>query len=266
MYDRYNRKINYLRISVTDRCNLRCEYCMPPEGVPLLKHDDILSFDEILEIVKLVVPMGIDKIRITGGEPLVRKGIVDLIAMISRVSGIRDLSITTNAILLDQLAGPLKAAGLHRVNVSMDSTDPEKYAAITRGGDVNKVFAGIEKAKKVGLRPIKLNCVIRKSLDEPDALLVKKYAVDNGLQVRFIHEMDMETGYFMPVIGGEGGDCEHCNRLRLTSDGFVKPCLFSPKAYSVRELGPAEAIKKALDNKPKCGGINPNGSFYNIGG
>lgn len=266
MYDRFNREINYLRISVTDRCNLRCTYCMPPEGVPALKHADILSFDEILEVVKLVVPMGVSKIRITGGEPLVRKGIVELVAMIAQVPGIRDLGMTTNAILLDCFADALKIAGLHRVNISMDTTDPQKYASITRGGDINQVFAGIEKAKQVGLRPIKLNCVIEKSHDEPDAQLVKQFGKDNGLQVRYIHVMDMETGYFRPVEGGQGGICESCNRLRLTSDGYIKPCLFSPKAYSVRKLGPAEAIALALENKPKRGGQNPKGSFYNIGG
>ena len=266
MLDRYNRKINYLRISVTDRCNLRCDYCMPPEGVPSMSHDDILTFDEILEFVRLTVAEGVDKIRITGGEPLVRKGIVELLALIAQVRGVRDLGITTNAIVLDRFAGPLKIAGLHRVNVSLDTTDPERYAEITRGGDVNKVFTGIEKAKQVGLRPIKLNCVIKESQDEPDSQLVKKYARDNGLQVRFIHLMDMETGYFKPVEGGKGGDCKNCNRLRLTSDGYVKPCLFSPKAYSIRELGPQEALKQALENKPECGGLNPQGSFYNIGG
>lgn len=266
MYDRYNRKISYLRISVTDRCNLRCDYCMPPEGVPPMSHDDILSFDEILEVVKIGVQQGISKVRITGGEPLVRKGIVELVTMLAQVPGIRDLGMTSNAILLDRFASALKVAGLHRVNISLDTTDPEKYKSITRGGDISQVFAGIEKAKQVGLRPIKINCVIHKSTEEPDAQLVKKFARENSLQVRYIHLMNMETGYFKPVEGGEGGKCETCMRLRLTSDGYVKPCLFSPKAYSVRELGPAEAIKMALDNKPACGGQNPHGSFYNIGG
>ena len=266
MLDRYNRNINYLRISVTDRCNLRCDYCMPPEGVPMLQHKDILTFDEILDVVNLAVSKGVDKIRITGGEPLIRKGIIELVTLIAQVRGIRDLGITTNAILLEKYARPLKIAGLHRVNVSLDTTDPEKYASITRGGDVKQVFAGIEKAKEVGLRPIKLNCVINKSKDEPDALLVKKFARDNGLQVRYIHLMDMETGYFKPVEGGNGGNCSKCNRLRLTSDGYIKPCLFSPKSFSVRELGAAEAMRMAIENKPRCGTTNPEGSFYNIGG
>ena len=266
MLDRYNRKINYLRISVTDRCNLRCTYCMPAEGVPMLNHKDILSFDEIIEVVKVAVTEGVDKIRITGGEPLVRKGIVELVTLIAQIKGVRDFGMTTNGILLDKFARPLKVAGLHRVNVSLDTTDPEKYSSITRGGGINQVFAGIEKAKAVGLRPIKLNCVIQNNHDEPDAQLVKKFARDNGLQVRFIHLMDMETGYFLPVEGGDGGNCSICNRLRLTSDGFIKPCLFSPKSFSVRELGPKEAMMLAIQNKPLCGGKNPEGTFYNIGG
>jgi len=266
MYDRYNRDINYLRISVTDRCNLRCYYCMPPDGVPSMRHEDILSYDEILRVVEIAVSKGVSKVRITGGEPLVRKGVTELVAMIARVPGVRDLSMTTNGILLDRFAIPLKAAGLHRVNISLDTTDPEKYALITRGGDISRVFAGIKKAGEAGLIPVKLNCVIEKSVEEPDARLVKKFAMDNSLQVRFIHLMDMASGYFRPVEGGEGGNCDSCNRLRLTSDGFIKPCLFSNKSYAVRELGPEKAISLALENKPVRGGVNMTDKFYNIGG
>jgi len=129
MFDRYNRNINYLRISVTDRCNLRCTYCMPAEGVPMLSHKDILSFDEIIEVVKLAVAGGVDKIRITGGEPLVRKGILELVTLIAQIPGIRDLGMTTNGILLDRFAGPLKIVGLHRINVSLDTTDPKTYSS-----------------------------------------------------------------------------------------------------------------------------------------
>jgi cyclic pyranopterin phosphate synthase len=167
---------------------------------------------------------------------------------------------------MDRFAMPLKIAGLHRVNISLDTTDPVRYAEITRGGDILKVFSGIEKAKEVGLRPIKLNCVINKNKDEPDAALVKKYARDNGLQVRYIHLMDMEQGYFKPVVGGDGGNCNKCNRLRLTSDGFIKPCLFSEKSFSVRELGAETAMTLAVENKPFCGSKNTKGTFYNIGG
>ena len=239
---------------------------MPAEGVVQLSHTDILSFDEILEVVHVAVDMGVDKIRITGGEPLVRKGIVHLVKMIAEIDGVKDLAMTSNASFLSKYARDLKDAGLHRINVSLDTMNPEKYAEITRGGDINAVFAGLKAAEKVGLNPIKINCVISNSSDEPDARMVRDFANKNGYQVRFIHMMDLETGYFQPVEGGEGGNCASCNRLRLTSNGLIKPCLFSTRGYSVRELGPQEAIEMALKHKPKRGGLNPEGSFYSIGG
>ena len=157
MYDQFNRKINYLRISVTDRCNLRCVYCMPAEGIEMLGHDEILSFDEIVEITKVAVSMGVDKVRITGGEPLVRKGIIDLIKMISAIAGINDLAMTTNGVLLNRFAKPLAEAGLNRVNISLDTMDPEKYHSITRLGKIEAVFRGIEAAQLAELNPIKIN-------------------------------------------------------------------------------------------------------------
>jgi GTP 3',8-cyclase len=266
MFDKYNRQINYLRISVTDRCNLRCTYCMPEEGVDLLQHNDILSFEEILEIVKVSVDLGISKIRITGGEPLVRKGIEILIEKIASIKGIKDLALTTNGILLKQKALLLKNAGLNRVNVSLDTLDKEKYKAITRGGEVFQVVEGIEAAISVGLSPIKLNCVVFHSSNERDALEVKAFAQKYGLQVRFIRQMNLETGEFSIVEGGMGGNCSQCNRLRLTAKGMMKPCLFDEHEYSVRELGVENAIMKALNAKPIRGCFNKTGTFYGIGG
>lgn len=266
MYDKYNRRINYLRISVTDRCNLRCVYCMPEGGVPMLKHEEILNFEEILNVAKAAVGKGVDKIRITGGEPLVRKGIIDLVRMIGGTEGIADFSMTTNAILLEQYAEELKKAGLHRVNISLDTMDAERFNQITRGGDIQKVFAGIEAAKKAGLEPIKINCVIKNNEQEPDAVDVAKYCKENGLHVRFITEMDLEKGEFSIVHGGSGGDCGNCNRIRLTANGMIKPCLFSDIQYSVRELGAERAIDLAIGNKPDSGRTNVTGKFYNIGG
>ncbi|HAF28909.1 MAG TPA: radical SAM protein [Bacteroidales bacterium] len=266
MYDRFNRKINYLRISVTDRCNLRCVYCMPEEGVKLLDHQDILSFDEIVELAKAAVRKGVDKIRITGGEPLVRKGIIDLVRMIGEIDGIKDYSMTTNAILLDKYADDLAKAGLHRVNISLDTLDSEKFTKITRGGDIQKVFEGIQAAKKAGLLPIKINCVIKKDKNEPDAIAVAKFCEENDLHIRYITEMDLEKGEFSVVQGGSGGDCGSCNRIRLTANGTIKPCLFSDIAYSVRELGAERAMDLAIGNKPLSGDINLTGKFYNIGG
>ena len=266
MYDQFNRKINYLRISVTDRCNLRCVYCMPAEGIEMLGHDEILSFDEIVEITKVAVSMGVDKVRITGGEPLVRKGIVDLIKMISAIAGINDLAMTTNGVLLNRFAKPLAEAGLNRVNISLDTMDPEKYHSITRLGKIEAVFRGIEAAQLAELNPIKINCVVKNNSGGPDAQAVKKFADENNLKIRFIPEMNLEEGSFGKVIGGEGGNCKSCNRLRLTATGKIKPCLFSDIEFDIRELGTEAAINLALGNKPKSGTVNHVNHFHNIGG
>ena len=266
MYDRFNRHINYLRISVTYRCNLRCQYCMPEDGIRLMNHQDILSFEEITEVVRVAVSQGIDKFRITGGEPLVRKDIATLVSQMASVSGVKDLSITTNGILLEELAQPLKDAGLRRVNISLDTLNPLKFSEITRGGDIEKVLSGIQAAKIAGLEPIKINCVVFKSSNEADALEVKEYGRMNNLQVRFIRQMNLESGEFSVVEGGEGGNCSQCNRLRLTASGMVKPCLFDEQEFSVRELGVEKALLSALMCKPLNGCINSKGSFYNIGG
>lgn len=266
MYDKFNRKINYLRISVTDRCNLRCVYCMPESGIHLINHKDIVRFEEILEVVKISVDMGIDKIRITGGEPLVRKGIEDLVGMISAVDGVKDFGMTTNGILLKKYADDLKKNGLKRVNVSLDTLNPERFHQITRLGNIKDVLEGIEEAVKVGLTPVKINCVIKESHNEPDALEVAEFCKQNDLQVRYIHQMELKSGHFTVVEGGEGGDCKICNRLRLTANGKIRPCLFNNLEYDIRELGIKEAINQALIHKPKCGSVNTNGDFYNIGG
>ncbi len=266
MYDCYNRKINYLRISVTDRCNLRCEYCMPEEGVQLMSHKDVLRFEEIIETVKHGVSQGINKVRITGGEPLVRKGIVDLIRELASIEGIEDLAMTTNAIMLDRFAGDLADAGLKRVNISLDTIDPDKYRKVTRGGDIAKVVDGINAAKAAGLFPVKINCVIKESTDEQDAKEVDDFCANNGLQVRFIKEMDLAKGEFGIVQGGDGGNCSICNRLRLTANGELKPCLFSDAGYNIRELGIEQAFDLAVGNKPKSGSTATKTKFYNIGG
>lgn len=266
MLDCYNRNINYLRVSVTDRCNLRCQYCMPESGIRLLRHEDILSFEEIEKVVRAAVAMGIDKVRITGGEPLVRKGIAQLIGMIARIEGIRDLALTTNGQLLETFAQPLADAGLHRVNISLDTIDESRYRILTRGGELRNVVRGIIAAKKAGLQPIKLNCVIEEFAGEPDAEGVKFFADQMGLEVRFIHRMNLHQGTFGVVEGGTGGDCAQCNRLRLTADGKIKPCLFNNLEYDIRSLGITEALRLALQNKPENGIKNDTGEFYNIGG
>jgi GTP 3',8-cyclase len=266
MQDRFDRHIDYLRISVTDRCNLRCAYCMPAEGIPLLRHEDILSFDEITEVARIAVEMGVRKIRLTGGEPLVRRGITDLVKMIASIEGIEDLSMTTNGVMLDKFAIPLKEAGLQRINVSLDTLDPVKYKKITRGGELENVLTGLKAAKAAGLMPIKINCVTGEMNDENDAKMIKRFGEESGFNVRFIRQMDLAAGEFYLVDGGDGGNCSVCNRLRLTSNGIIKPCLFNARGYNVRELGAKKAILRAVDNKPGCGTFNPEEEFSRIGG
>ncbi len=266
MIDPFGRSIDYLRVSVTDRCNLRCRYCMPAEGVRRLRHEDILSFEEIAEVVTVAVGMGVRKLRLTGGEPLVRRNVVDLVAALARIDGIEDLAMTTNGVLLAEHAAALAAAGLDRVNVSLDTTDPQRYRQRTRGGDVRQVFAGIAAAREAGLTPVKLNCVVDGEADAPDAEAVRQYAGEHGLEARVIRVMHFATGEFSVVEGGLGGDCPRCNRLRLTSNGMVRPCLFSDLAFSVRRLGPAEALRRAMAEKPEAGGPCEHNWMYGIGG
>jgi cyclic pyranopterin phosphate synthase len=234
--------------------------------VPLIPRDEILSFEEILEVAGTAVDMGVERIRLTGGEPLVRRDVVGLVSMLAGIDGIRDLAMTTNGLLLEPFARPLARAGLHRVNVSLDTMDAARYERLTGGGDITNVLAGIEAAREAGLAPIKLNCVIRKSADEPDARQVARFAEENGLIARFIRQMELSSGTFWVVQGGTGGNCPKCNRLRLTSNGMIKPCLFSDIVFSVRELGAREAIERALEAKPERGVRSENHSFYNVGG
>lgn len=265
MFDRFNRSINYLRISVTDRCNLRCTYCMPEDGISLLDHSDILSFDEIVDFTRMAIANGITKVRLTGGEPLVRKNIVELVSMLAAIDGLEDLSMTTNGILLSAYAVDLKKAGLNRINISLDTVNPEQYCQITRNGELAKVLEGIDAACEAGLEPIKINCVL---LGQPDgeSRKLKQFCESRGLSLRFIHQMNLKTGEFSKVEGGEGGNCAKCNRVRLQANGDIKPCLFSDLAYNIRKLGHQEALNLTIGNKPRNGTYNQSGEFYNIGG
>jgi len=239
---------------------------MPEEGIKLLHHKDILTFDEIREFTEIAVKQGVTKVRITGGEPLVRRGISTLVKMIADIKGIKDLSMTTNGILLKQFADELHEAGLHRVNISLDTINPEKFKAITRAGSINDVFEGIRAAKRAGLLPVKINCVIQESKDEAEAKAVTIFCKDNDLEIRYIRQMDLVQGHFSMVEGGKGGDCSLCNRLRLTANGKLKPCLFNNIEFDIRDLGFEKSIKLAVELKPECGSKNETGAFYNIGG
>lgn len=281
LVDHYKRQINYLRISITDRCNLRCSYCMPLEGVSHLNHEDILSYEEIVRIARIAVKEGITKIRITGGEPLIRKGVVNLTGWLSQLDEIEDLSMTTNGILLSEFAQPLNKAGLKRVNVSMDTLKPDLFKKITRGGELSRVWEGIETASKAGLNPIKINVVAIKGFNEDEILDFAELTLDHDYQIRFIEFMPVgpgngwhqekylncfnireiiEKSYTLKSISNKkntrgpadlyrlegakgiigfinaisGHFCSDCNRLRLTADGKLRPCLFSDEEIDIK--------------------------------
>ncbi|MEA3377118.1 MAG: GTP 3',8-cyclase MoaA [Chloroflexota bacterium] len=283
--DAYNRPISYLRISVTDRCNLRCIYCMPAEGVAWRPHDQILRYEEIEMVARAAAELGISKIRLTGGEPLVRLGIVDLVRGIASIPGIDDLAMTTNGVLLSKVADDLARAGLHRVNISLDTLNADRFRQITRCGDLSDVLAGIEAACRVGLRPIKINTVVIRGMNDDEVVdLAAKTLEAEWWNVRFIELMPVGNGELVDaawekrvVTGREVRErietalgelepakisigsgparyhrlpgakgtigfitpisehfCYKCNRLRLTADGQLRPCLLSDQEIDMR--------------------------------
>lgn len=266
MKDSFGRQMEILRISVTDKCNFRCIYCMPESGVPPIPHDKIMRFEEIREVASIAISLGIKKMRLTGGEPLVRRGIVRLVAMLADLQGIEDLSMTTNGSLLAPMAADLKAAGLKRINISLDTIDPVRFREITRGGRIEDVLDGISAASAAGLNPIKLNIVVDDETRDEDARSVEEYAKTHGLESRRIRWMDIRKGIFSVVQHSDRGDCPVCNRLRLTCDGFIRACLFSNIAFDIRRLGAEEAIRQAVQSKPQRGNIMTNAYMNQIGG
>jgi cyclic pyranopterin phosphate synthase len=294
---------DYLRVSVTDRCNLRCIYCHPLDGCDFVERKEILRLEEIYHIVQLFVECGIRKVRLTGGEPLVRKNIVYLVEKLAGIEGIEELALTTNGVLLESLAAELKDAGLHQVNISMDSTDSEIYKQITGFDLLPTVTKGIYKALEVGLRPVKINTVIMRSINVSQIPLLAQMSVRLPVTVRFIEYcptskyakpasdyvptskvreiIEFEFGHLLPVIAdGTSGPasyfkiknstgtigfisgrssilCQSCNRLRLTSEGKIVPCLYSSHHYDIKKLIRAGAgdeevmklLKKILQEK-----------------
>ena len=297
MRDQYGRRIEYLRISLTDLCNLRCVYCMPEEGVCKLPHDRILSLEEVAEIAGAAVELGIRKIRLTGGEPLVRRGIVELVRSLRALPGLRELVLTTNGILLPELAQPLRDAGLDRVNISLDTLDAEKYRRLTRGGDLEKALEGIRAAEAAGFAPIKLNAVLLGGVNDDEIPALCELTKERPIEMRFIELMPIgDALYFGPeacipvdtvlermpglqplprahgsvarrytlpgAVGTVGlispvscSFCSECNRVRLTADGFMKPCLHSAEEFPLRGLHGAalrDAIRAAVNAKPEA--------------
>ena len=294
MIDKLGRDITYLRISLTDKCNLRCRYCMPEEGVCRRQHHEMMNEDEIVTAVQVAASLGIHKIRLTGGEPLVKKNIVSICRRVAAVEGVREVCLTTNGLLLPQLARELQEAGVKRLNLSLDTLDAEKYAYITRVGQLADFWAGLEAALDAGFEKVKINAVLIGGFndDEIEALagLTMKYPVD----MRFIELMPIqdhdefgESAYVpysrvleklpqvVPVekdggvaklyrLPGAKGNiglispisahfCGECNRIRLTADGKLKPCLHSAEEYSIKGLdqnGMMAVFQEAIWNKP----------------
>lgn len=193
LIDGYKRKIDYLRISITDRCNLRCVYCMPEGGIDLIESRNILRYEEILRIVRIAATRGVSKVRVTGGEPLVRKGIVEFLAELASINGINDLSLTTNGVLLAKMAGDLAKAGLRRVNVSLDSMKADRFEKMTRGNNLTDVLAGLKAAQAAGLSPVKINMVVIKDFNEDEIADFAAISIDNPYHVRFIEYMPFDT-------------------------------------------------------------------------
>lgn len=193
MLDKYDREINYLRVSITDRCNLRCTYCRPKEGISLKGHDDILRYEEIVRIVSQAVKMGLIKVRLTGGEPLVRRGFTQFARDLKKIKGLQDISLTTNGILLDQYAEDIFKAGITRINISLDSLNKDKYFQITGGGNINDVLRGIAAAEKAGFSPIKINTVVIRGFNDNEILDFAKLALSKPFQIRFIEIMPVSS-------------------------------------------------------------------------
>lgn len=312
MLDRCRREITYLRLSVTDLCSLRCRYCMPAQGVKKRDHNEICSVEELVEIARQAAACGITKVRLTGGEPLVRRGILEICRGIAGLEGIKELCLTTNGLALPELAGPLRAAGVDRLNVSLDTLRPERYAWLTRRGCLEDVFAGLRAAADAGFTGLKLNVVLIKGFNDdeiPDfAELTRRYPIE----VRFIELMPIGAGsgmaylpsdavldacpellpaseegvarrYRLPEGQGLVGliapmshrFCAACDRIRVTADGMLKPCLHSRREIPLRGLS-GEALRQAIAEgiaaKPEGHQMDETGrssaarDMYQIGG
>jgi cyclic pyranopterin phosphate synthase len=309
--DSHGRTINYLRLSVTDRCNMRCFYCMPSQGVANKGHDAVLSYEELFQIAEAAVSIGIEKIRITGGEPLVRAGIVDFLQRLSGIQGLRHIALTTNGLLLSDMAQGLRQAGVQRLNVSLDSLKPETFSEITRGGDLAKVLAGLFVAELAGFPPPKINVVIMRGINDDEILSFAEMTKIRGNSIRFIEYMPVvkEEGWQRYCISGEeiltrisesyqleqidkgpfagpsrdfkipgaagsigiitavsGHFCSDCNRIRVTSTGQAKGCLFADEKTDLTPWlrppdpeGLTEVLRKIVSGKPDRHGISKEG-------
>jgi cyclic pyranopterin phosphate synthase len=317
LIDGHNRVVDYLRISVTERCNFRCQYCMPEKPFSWVPHENLLSFEDMFEFVKVAIDEGIKKIRLTGGEPLLRHGLVQFVKLIHDYAPNIDLAITTNAFLLEETAQSLKDAGLKRLNISLDSLKPEVAKQIAQKDVLDKVLKGIHKANSIGLG-IKINCVPLKGINDSEIIDLLEYCKKNNWEIRFIEFMEnshasvkqglssdemqeiiskkykftkgkrvgsspsqtyiLEDGYKFGIIEPHKDDfCSDCNRIRITAEGYLIPCLYFEDALSIADAikqkdikEASNILKKVLKNKPeknKWGSENQsNRAFYETGG
>ncbi len=268
MYDSYNRRIHYLRISVTDRCNLRCTYCMPEDGIRLKRHEDILSYEKIVRVARAAAEMGIDKLRLTGGEPLVRRDISYLVRSLKSLPGVREVCLTTNGTLLAPLASELRDAGLDRLNISLDTLDAGKFRSITRCGDLQRVFAGIAAARAAGFTGTKLNMVLIPGFNDDEVGAMQEFCRRHGLTLQRIHHYSLHDH---ATAHGEleaerPPACHACNRLRLTADGKLKPCLFSDREIAVDFDDIHSSLHQAVQAKPARGTACVGRGNWQIGG
>jgi cyclic pyranopterin phosphate synthase len=265
MRDSFDRRIRYLRVSVTDRCNLRCVYCAPSGEGGRLRPDELASFEDIARIVRAAVGLGVDKVRLTGGEPLAREGVVGLAAELAAIPGLEVLCMTTNGTLLAPVAAELKSAGLASLNVSLDTLDPERYERLTRGGSVHDVEAGIEAALDAGL-PVKLNIVVSGEESRADALAVEGYARERGLSSQRIRRYDLREEKSDDPLFDRPPPCALCDRIRLLADGRLKPCLHSDLALGVDMDRIEESLLACAGMKPERGGRCTTLAVGQIGG
>lgn len=263
--DRFDRDITYLRISITDKCNLRCVYCMPEEGVPRKNHVDFLSFEKIAEIVRAGASLGIRKVRLTGGEPLVKRGIVDLAAMLKAVPGMEHLAMTTNGTLLAEKARELKKAGLDSLNVSLDTLDPARYREITRCGNIKDVRDGIEAARSEGFS-IKINTVVMEETADEEIAEVGRFCKRYGFSHQLINHFSLGRERLETYRFDRPPRCDECNRIRLLADGKFKSCLLSDIEIPVDMEDIAAALEKTVEMKPKRGNVCLTRSMMEIGG
>lgn len=267
MRDGFGRRIDYLRISVTDKCNLRCTYCMPATGVPHVRHDEVLRIEQFLEVAAAAARLGVTKVRLTGGEPLVRRGIVDLVRGLARIPGIVKIGMTTNGTLLPRDAAALREAGLTHLNVSIDSLDPDRYRRITRGGRLEDALAGLEAARRAGFREIKVNKVVTGDpRDREDERELRRFCERHDYRLQRIAEYSL-TEEKRDGLGVERPlPCRECNRIRLLSNGNLKPCLHSNTEIPIDWSDIEGSLRDAILAKPEHGLVCDNRSMVEIGG